>query len=80
MEKDKPKFIGRVLENEMNPSEKICDILKCKNLHDLIKIFSKSKNAAEAIRESFIPLCKLKKNITWVALKGNEKANSIANF
>ena len=58
MERDKPKFIGGILENEMNPTEKICDLLKCKNLHDLIKIFQKSDNAAEAIKESFIPLRK----------------------
>ena len=58
MERDKPKFVGRILENEMNPTEKICDLLKCKNLEDLIKIFRNSTNSAEAIKESFIPLSK----------------------
>ena len=58
MERDKPNFIGKLHKDEVNPTEKICDLLKCKNLHDLIKIFRKSDNAAEAIKESFIPLRK----------------------
>ena len=56
MERD--KFIGKLFENEVNPTEKICDLLKCKNLQDLIKTFRRSENASEAIKESFIPLCK----------------------
>ena len=58
MEKDKPKIIGLIRENEVNPTEKICELLKCKNLHDLINIFKTSEFAAEAIKETFIPLCK----------------------
>jgi hypothetical protein len=58
MQKEKHKTVGNILENEVNPTEKICDLLKCKNLQDLIKIFRRSENAPEAIKESFIPLCK----------------------
>ena len=58
MEKEKPETIGKLLENEVNPTEKICDLLKCKNLQDLVDIFKKSDNAAEAIKESFLPLRK----------------------
>ena len=58
MEKDKPKFIGELYHDEVNPTEKICDMLKCENLENLIKIFKKSNFAAEAIKESFVPLCK----------------------
>ena len=56
MEKEKNKFVGKILENEVNPTEKICDLLKCKNLQDLIRTFRRSENASEAIKESFIPL------------------------
>ena len=58
MEKDKPNCIGKLNQDEVNPTEKICEILKCANLRELIKTFKNSPNASEAINESFIPLRK----------------------
>ena len=47
--------VGKLRENDLNPTEKIADILRIKNQEKMLAIVNKSKNAAAALNESFIP-------------------------
>jgi hypothetical protein len=59
MERDAFKHMGTFIENDINPTEKICEILKYKNFEKLIEVIKNSQNAAGALHDSFIPLGKL---------------------
>ena len=52
--------IGRLKENDLNPSEKIMELVRVENFRKLMEIVSKSPNAGAALNDSFIPLSKFK--------------------
>ena len=59
MERNKFRHVGEIRIDEMNPTEKICDLLKFKNYEKLIEIIRKSDYAAEALHDSYVPLGEL---------------------
>ena len=59
MENTNHAHIGRLKTMEdLNPTEKVVELLKVENFEKLLSIVENSKNAVEAINESFIPLRK----------------------
>ena len=58
MEGTKHAHIGRLKENDLNPTEKILEILRLENFEKLLHLVQKSENTVEALNESFIPLRK----------------------
>ena len=60
MENTNHAHIGRLKTLEdLNPTEKVVELLRVENFEKVISIVENSRNAIEAIKESFIPLRKL---------------------
>ena len=58
MERTGHSHIGRIKKDDLNPTEKLMDLMKIENFQKLLGIIEKSKFAAEAINENFIPFSK----------------------
>ena len=55
MEANKFSHVGKLCEDDLNPTEKIADILRVKNQSRILSIIDKSKHAAKALNESYLP-------------------------